>query len=411
MNTKIQVLRITPHLFRPGVWPVAYDPAGGLQIQVWRITEALEKAGISQTVLTSYIPGYPRSTQHSDTLGVECCGISLSEFFAGKLLGLTWFISIVKWLLKNEKAYDLIHIHYNHSIWCRVLTVIAHQLKIPVIVSLNTELWISNNWRWLVAGRRFNLSLWIERWTLRSSDAVIVLTSLNSARCSRQLKVEPRRIMVIPDTIDAETFRSQIESTALSDFRKRFNIPNNKKVVIYVGRIRTEKGWEDLPLIASVLEKSGAFMLVCGDGPDYHKLKKAFDDTGCHTSWNITGFLTPKEVRIALEIADILILPSRREAFGGVLLEAMALGLPCVAYSVGGIIEVAGEPSAILLCPPKDKAAFTQAIIDLLNNPGTCHELIAQGYRRVEDFSLKQAVEDTMNCYTRVLVNNRLNHK
>ena len=152
-------------------------------------------------------------------------------------------------------------------------------------------------------------------------------------------------------------------------------------------------------------------MLVCGDGPDHHKLKKAFDDTGCHGSWNITGFLTTEEVRLALEIADVLILPSQREAFGGVLLEAMASGVPCVAYSVGGILEVAGEPSAICLCPSKDKVAFTQAITELLNNPGRRHGLIAQGYRRVKNFSLKQAVEDTIRCYTKVIENNRLNLK
>ena len=152
-------------------------------------------------------------------------------------------------------------------------------------------------------------------------------------------------------------------------------------------------------------------MLVCGDGPDHHKLKKAFGDTGCHASWNITGFLTPEEVRLALEIADVLMLPSRREAFGGVLLEAMASGVPCVAYAVGGILEVAGEPSAILLCPANDKVAFRQAIIELLNNQGKRHELIAQGYCRVNDFSLKQAVEDTIRCYIKVIENNRLNLK
>ena len=48
-----KILRITPHLLRKGVWPVEYDPLGGLQTQVWRMTEELDKMGITQTVLTT----------------------------------------------------------------------------------------------------------------------------------------------------------------------------------------------------------------------------------------------------------------------------------------------------------------------------------------------------------------------
>lgn len=403
MSKAIPILRITPHLFRDGVWPVAYDPLGGLQTQVWRMTKELEKMGISQTVLTSRIPGSPRHTKHSETIRVDCVGISLSKFLAPRLLGATWFIGVVRYLLTHRSNFELVHIHYNHWVWCRILTFIVHRLRIPVVVSLSTELWVSSNYRRLVSSKYFNLARWIERQALRSSDGIIALTEKDADHWTRDLNLNPGEIVVIPDAIDASLFRKQIDEDILRSFRKSHNIPQDKKIVTYIGRIRTEKGWQDLPTITRGLGKSGAFVLICGDGPDRRKLENALQESACQDNWRITGFLCPDEVRAALQITDVLILPSRREAFGSVLLEAMATGVPAVAYAVGGIIEVAGTPHAIRLIPPTDKSAFTDAILKILSDKQQCDFLIAQGQQRVEDFSLKRAAHEMLNTYQTLL--------
>ena len=54
------VLRLAPHFHRPGDWPVAYDPVGGMQNQVWQATRDLDAAGVRQTVVTTFIPGCER---------------------------------------------------------------------------------------------------------------------------------------------------------------------------------------------------------------------------------------------------------------------------------------------------------------------------------------------------------------
>ncbi|MFX9552128.1 glycosyltransferase, partial [Acinetobacter baumannii] len=83
-------------------------------------------------------------------------------------------------------------------------------------------------------------------------------------------------------------------------------------------------------------------------GPDRKKLETALLRKG-RRGWVITGFLPPSAIQEALKLSDVLILPSRREVFGSVLLEAMASGLPSVAYAVGGIADVAGDPPAVSL--------------------------------------------------------------
>ncbi|MGX9144441.1 hypothetical protein [Mesorhizobium sp. 128a] len=73
-GSTFRILRITPHFYRPGIWPAAFDPVGGLQNQTWIIAQGMDSAGVSQTVLTTYIPGSPRQVQLSPRMRVKCAG-------------------------------------------------------------------------------------------------------------------------------------------------------------------------------------------------------------------------------------------------------------------------------------------------------------------------------------------------
>ena len=140
-DSMLRILRITPHFYRPGKWPIAFDPVGGLQNQTWTIAQGMDKAGATQTVLTTYIPGSPRRVQLSATMRVKCTGGWLPEFLAGPLLCFSWFLGAVPELLCARHRYDVVHIHFNHSIWCRIIAIIVNRLKIPLVVSMNTQLW------------------------------------------------------------------------------------------------------------------------------------------------------------------------------------------------------------------------------------------------------------------------------
>ena len=210
-------------------------------------------------------------------------------------------------------------------------------------------------------------------------------------------------MVVIGDAIDVEQFNRPVDAASRNDFRARYGISLNQKIVAYIGRVRHEKGWMDLPGIAQGLAKADALLLIVGDGPDRVQLEQALERAGVNSASTITGFLEPDEVKIALAVADVLILPSRTEAFGSVLLEAMASSVAAVAYTVEGAVEVAGEPRAIQLVQAGDRRAFTQAVLDLLVNPGERRRLTERGRRRVLDFSLAATAAQTLSCYRRIL--------
>src|SRR6266487_288698 len=85
---------------------------------------------------------------------------------------------------------------------------------------------------------------------------------------------------------------------------------------------------------------------------------------------HFTGWLTPEEVAVWYRRADVLVVPSRYEPFGMVILEGMLHGLPIVASAVGGPAEILHDEHTGLLFPPTDVQALSRQLIRLVHNAG-----------------------------------------
>lgn len=400
---EIAILRLTPHFHREGSWPVAFDPVGGLQIQTFALTRGLDELGIAQTVATSHIPGSRRRQPFFERAELVSLGPWLPRFLAGPLLGLGWFLGILRMLATNKRRHDLIHIHYNHSVWCRILAILLSRTRLPVVVSLNTTLWGGLRQALRLEGSPLDVTLWIERLALKRVARVVALTEGAAHYVETKLHVPAGRIIVVPDAVAVDEFQAGLEQHAADIFRTRHDIPEDWRVVCYVGRISEEKGWRDLPEFVEAFSRRKVFLLICGDGPDRSKLERAFHRRRLGSGWAITGFVPPAEVRQTMQIAEVLILPSQREVFGSVLLEAMASGLPAVAYGVGGIVDVAGQPPAVSLARAGDPNDLLRRVFALLDDVGAAEELASRGRARVKNFAIERSVSLTGSLYQGML--------
>ncbi|MEP6563890.1 MAG: glycosyltransferase, partial [Mesorhizobium sp.] len=208
---------------------------------------------------------------------------------------------------------------------------------------------------------------------------------------------------VIADAVDADAFRRPIAPEELQAFRTEHGIPAGRPVVSFIGRISAEKGWQDLPAFVERLSEKGAFLLICGDGPDRRRLETALAAISRPGWWTITGFISPAEVKKALRISDVMILPSRREVLGSVLLEAMAAGVPAIAYAVGGVVDVAGNPEALALVSEGRREDMIDRTLELLADRTARRVLIARGQQRARDFSVRSAVARNLDLYASML--------
>ena len=103
--------------------------------------------------------------------------------------------------------------------------------------------------------------------------------------------------------------------------------------------------------------------------------------------------------------SKVLVLPSRWEGFGLVIIEAMSNMLPVIASNVGGIPEIIENGRDGILVPPEDSETLAQAINDLLENKGLREKLSQAAYKKVKkEFSIKKYSVQILDLY-RSLIN------
>jgi glycosyltransferase involved in cell wall biosynthesis len=113
------------------------------------------------------------------------------------------------------------------------------------------------------------------------------------------------------------------------------------------------------------------------------------------------GFV--EEIHEAMAGLDVLWHPARSEGLGTAVIDAMALGVPPIAFAVGGLPEVIEDGKSGLLIPPGDTAGFVRAAAALISDDGL-RALLAEGARqRAREFDARRMIERTAQVYNRVI--------
>jgi glycosyltransferase involved in cell wall biosynthesis len=161
--------------------------------------------------------------------------------------------------------------------------------------------------------------------------------------------------------------------------KKELGIPQGYNVVGTIGRLVPIKGYKYLISAAKkIVEKidKTAFVIV-GDGYLKLELEKHAEALGIRKNIIFTGWRADSSDVLCL--FDIFVLPSLNEGMGRVIIEAMALGKPVVASSVGGIIDLVRNGENGILVPPRDSDALGKALLQLIRNRELAEELGKNG--------------------------------
>ncbi|MCI4370182.1 MAG: glycosyltransferase family 4 protein, partial [Thermoplasmata archaeon] len=166
--------------------------------------------------------------------------------------------------------------------------------------------------------------------------------------------------------------------------------------VLFAGRIAPNKGLTYLLHAVAEMPAAERPPVVLlgqdwGERPTLEALAKRLGIAD-HVTW-LGHVESAAEYRAVMRGASAFVLPSEWEAFGLVLLEAMAAGVPVVATSVGGVPEVLLGGSAGRLVPYGDTAALGAAIRSVRSDPAERARLVAAGTARVADLDWARAVE------------------
>ena len=153
----------------------------------------------------------------------------------------------------------------------------------------------------------------------------------------------------------------------------------------------------DLALQAHALlvqEFRGLRFRIVGDGTDIDRLRVLVADLGTSDLVDFLGGVPSSELAGEYARCNVFVLPSRKEGFGIVFLEAMAYAKPIVACAAGGAPEVVPDGECGLLVPANDLLALTESLRRLLADSQLRARLGARGRQRVERFYTRSRFED-----------------
>jgi 2-deoxystreptamine N-acetyl-D-glucosaminyltransferase/2-deoxystreptamine glucosyltransferase len=242
-----------------------------------------------------------------------------------------------------------------------------------------------------------------ERSMAARAASVFTLTERTAERIGQAAGLPAGTVGVMPDSLDLRAFRAGASPEAGRDFAWRHRVPTDVPVVAYVGRVNPDKGWRDLLALADALE-GRAHVLVCGGGEEESLLRAEVSRRGLESAVTVTGLVAQDEVPAALALARVFVLPSRFEELGSAAVEAIALGVPAVAYDVGGVSEAVRDGETGLLAAPGDVGSLAGAVRRLLDDPGLHARLAAAGPRLADErYDVESACDRLVAAYERAL--------
>ncbi|HVJ00723.1 MAG TPA: glycosyltransferase family 1 protein [Sphingomonas sp.] len=183
------------------------------------------------------------------------------------------------------------------------------------------------------------------------------------------------------------------------EWRRGLGIADDQFAVGFLGRLVLEKGLDIFADVCTALRERGVphKVLVIGDGPARGWFAERVPEAA------FAGFQKGDDLGRAVASMDVLFNPSVTETFGNVTLEAMAAGVPVVAARATGAVDLIEDGVNGFLVPPRDVAAYADAIARLITDPALHKSQGAAGHTRARAYEWDAINQVVLDAYLEVL--------
>lgn len=296
-------------------------------------------------------------------------------------------IALLKFCRKEN--FDLINSHLTGA---NLLASISGKLTgTPVII---TEHGLG---LWRLDKLKFRLVVTV---TFRLANKIVAVCNATKRVKLKFERADPNKMEVIYNCYDKDVVSQSVDEVKV---RATNNIAPQARVVGFVGRLEKVKRLDLLVDIANKVVQNipNILFLVVGDGTCRSEIESLVENAGLKDRFRFVG--TQSNVAQFYKLMDVFVLTSEREALSVAILEAMASGLPVVAFDVGGNAESVSHGKTGYIVPFGDNNRFASNIIDLLTKDDLRKEMSECSLKRSKTiFSPAARLSALENLYTTV---------
>ena len=386
---------------------------GGMNVYVRELSRELGRRGVAVDVFTRLQD--PARRRVSDRLGF---GGRVIHVKAGPAAPydkyaiydhLDEFVAGVEEFVRREGIhYDIIHSHY----WLSgaVADTLSERWNVPFVQMFHTLGHMKNSVAQRPEEQEQGHRLSVETDLVSQADALIAATPLEKAQLSWLYGAEPARVTVIPCGVDLDQFIPIPRAKA----KGCLGLPQNQRMILFVGRIEPLKGIDTLLRAIAMLvqrcpECRGRLSVsIVGGNPN--ALPEAMDaemahlqalraELGISEVVTFRGASAQETLPCYYSAAEVVVMPSHYESFGMVALEAMACGTPVIASKVGGMAFTVQDGVTGFHIPFRDHVALADRIEMILLDEELQARMGRQATKWASQYSWSNIADQVMALY------------
>lgn len=316
------------------------------------------------------------------------------SYFLGELnLSLDMLQAVKQHLME----FDIIHVHSYQQFPDILIHEYARKYGVPYILQPHGSIpKIGRKYRKIVYDVLFGSKV------LRDASKVIALTSIEVDQLET-IGVPRKKIAIIPNSVDTEEYANlPLEGS----FKRKFNIAENKQIILYLGRIHSTKGIDLLVrafafLIADVHLKDVLLLIAGPDDGFQAEVKSMVNSLGVSDSVLFTSFISNEDKIKALRDASVFVTPSFY-GFPMTFLEACAVGTPIITTTQVDTLEWIDDNVGYSV--PPTYSDLGRAIYKIISNP-ELRERFSNNCKQIvtSNFSVKKIVYKLEQIYEQVI--------
>jgi len=301
--------------------------------------------------------------------------------------------------LMRRERFDLVH---SMTPKAGLLAMLAAWIaRVPVRIHTFTgQVWATRTGVVRAAFR------WLDKTMARAATFVLADSQSQRSFLASEHVASASKIAVLAhgsvSGVDATRFRPDPVRRRI--VRESLGIPTTDVVLLFVGRINRDKGVMDLARAFALVADRRADIRLLVVGPDEEGLTGAIGDVCSRHLARLHFCAYTNAPEDFMTASDILCLPSYREGFGTVIIEAAAAGLPAVASRIYGVVDAVVDGKTGLLHEPADVDGLAGQLERLISGPELRRSLGAEARARaVRDFSQTTITSAVLDVYSRLL--------